>query len=116
MQCSVGSEKLRRAARVPLESKARRFEKIRRANVLAHFVVLAGARTEKCVAETARRFEDRGVGGESLACQQRGFSAVARRIAGVKRLYHRALLAMNTATAGSRDAEDCFDLVYVQSQ
>src|SRR5687768_2998621 len=97
MQRGVGGEKLRRAARVPFQSQSRRLEKVRLADILDHFFVIAFARTEKGVAETARRFEDRRIGGEAVGGEQRRFGAVARRVAGVKRLHHGALLAMDAA-------------------
>src|SRR5688500_2502314 len=97
MQRGVGGEKLRRAARVPFETQARRFEKVRFTDIADHLLVVAGILAEKRVAETARRFEDRGIGGESRGGEQRGFGAVESRIDGVKGVLHCALLAW-TAT------------------
>src|SRR4051794_35780356 len=114
MQRGVGGEKLRRTARMPLQPHPRRFEKIRIADVLDYFFVVAGIGTEEGIAKSPWCFEDRRVGSETFAGKKGCFSAVARRVAGVERFHHRPLLAMNAAAAGSGNAKGRFDLVDVQ--
>src|SRR5258707_12369380 len=88
---------------MPLEPHTRRFQEIRRAEVRDHFFIITIARTEKGVAKTARRFDNGGVGGETLLSEQRGFGAVARGLVGGKRLYQPAFLTVDAPGGPTRD-------------
>src|SRR5918996_1391451 len=114
MQRRVGGEKLRCATRMHFETQSGRFEKIRLADAIDHFLVVTSPRTKERVAKAARCFENRRVGGEAMLREQRRFDSVTCGVAGVKGLYHGALLAMNAAGGRCGDAERRFQLCRIQ--
>jgi hypothetical protein len=116
MQRGVGGEELRRAAWMPFQSEAGRFDEVGIADVGDHLFVVTIAGAKKSIAEAARRFENGSIGGKARGREQCGFGAAARRVAGVKRFDHGALLAMNAACRGSGDAKRGFHFRGIQFQ
>src|ERR1043165_1086054 len=101
---------------MPFESKTRRFQKEWLADILDHFVVVACRRAKKSVAKPTRRFEDRAIGRKAGPSEERRFSAVSGGVAGMERLHHRSLLAVNARRCRSGDPKSGLQLRGIQFQ